>query len=129
MRAQGGGTVESGKAFVPEVYFGGKYYPICGHYFWNDDFGAASVCATLGFKSGSRADPSQSETNIGPTYDVDAMPVGACKDGEEVMNCTGGGNAWGEFDYESGMCKQGEEVGVKVICNSNGSCVCMCVRV
>ena len=112
-RAQDGKPVQEGKAFVPEVLFEGKYHPICGHYFWNDNVGATAVCNLLGFNNGKM-------TQTKAKYDVDAMPVGQCKAGEELTKCTGGGNAWGNFGYDNGWCKKGYEIGVTVTCDSPG---------
>ena len=115
-RAQGGATVHEGKAFVPEVRFQGKYHPICGHYFWDDNVGATNFCNLLGFKNGKIK-----RTKV--AYDVDAMPVGRCKPGEALNNCTRGGNRWGNFDYSNGWCKKGKRVGFTVTCASPGVCV------
>ena len=92
---------------MPEVLFEGKYHPICGHYFWDNDNGATAFCKLLGFKSGS-----YQSTRV--KYDVDAMPVGDCKLGEELTKCTGGGNAWGKFDDRKGWCTKGKSIGVTV---------------
>ena len=93
-RAKDGETVQEGKAFVPEVLFEGKYHPICGHYFWDSEHGAKAFCNLLGFKNGKM-------TQTKAIYNVDAMPVGHCKAGEELTKCTGGGNAWGNFGYDN----------------------------
>ena len=73
----------------PEVHWKGRWYPICGHYFWDSDDGATTICRTLGFQKGTRV-----ETRT--VFLVDAMPVGRCKPGERMYECTGGGNAWGD---------------------------------
>ena len=112
VRRQGGSKPVADEAFVPEVLYGGKYYPICGHYFWDNDNGATTVCKALGFISGARI---RTDT----VYEADAMPVGECKSGEALNRCTGGGNAWGDFGFEGGKCKKynkGSPVGVQVIC-------------
>ena len=115
MRAQGGKKAEKGKAFVPEVLYQGKYYPICGHYFWDNDTGATLVCKALGFKVGKY-------TSTRVAYHVDAMPVGDCKAGEkDLTKCTGGGNAWGKFEDRNGWCKKGQQIGVTVTCDT-GAC-------
>ena len=113
MRAQGGKQVEQGKAFVPEILYQDKYYPICGHYFWDNDNGATTVCKLLGFASGKRAKSLVA-------FDVDSMPVGDCKPGQQLTQCTGGGNAWGKFDDRGGWCKKGKKVGVTVTCDKPG---------
>ena len=35
---------------VPEVFKDGNWYPVCGHYFWNNHEGAASVCKGMGYR-------------------------------------------------------------------------------
>ena len=117
-RAQGGETVQAGKAFVPEVLFKGKYYPICGHYFWDTNHGATTFCKLLGFPKGE-----STKTEI--KYNVDAMPVGKCKSGEELTKCTDGGNAWGDFAQPAGTCKKGNGAGVTVTCSRMYIYICM----
>ena len=98
-------------AFVPEVMNNGKWSPICAHYFWNNDNGAKTVCTTLGFSGGTHQ-----QTNT--TYDTDAMPVGACYAEQDLTSCTGGGNAWGNFEESHGYCKAGTSVGITVTCGA-----------
>ena len=106
--------MQAGKEFVPEILFKGRHYPICGHFFWDNNNGATTLCKSLGFKSGT----------VYKTRDVytwDAIPVGNCKPGEELSICTGGGNAYGRPDYHDGYCKKGQGIGVTVICY-HGAC-------
>ena len=103
--------MEAGKHFVPEVFFQGKYYPICAHGFANNDFGAATFCKLLGFNKGVAL-------KTWDTYDQDAMLVGKCLAGEEIMKCTGGLNGWGDLT----TCKKGSKVHVEVICRDPGGC-------
>ena len=37
---------------TPEYYLNGDWYPICGHYFWDNDHGATAFCRKLGSTSG-----------------------------------------------------------------------------
>ena len=97
------------EAFVPEVLYEGQYYPICGHNFWDNDDGATTVCKALGFISGARI-------RTDAVYKVDAMPVGKCNSGEALDDCTAGYNEWGNFNYAKGHCKEGNPIGVQVIC-------------
>ena len=98
-------------AFVPEVMNNGKWSPICAHYFWNNDNGAKTVCTTLGFSGGTHQ-----QTNT--KYNTDAMPVGACYAEQDLTSCTGGGNAWGNFEENHGWCKAGTNVGITVTCGA-----------
>ena len=92
----------------PEVSYKGKWYPICGHYFWdNNDHGANTLCRQLGFSSGN-------VTKTSAKFSVDAMPVGQCGAGQRLNKCTQGGNAWGNFAYQNGYCKKGTAIGVTV---------------
>ena len=112
VRAEGGKQVAVGEAFVPEVLFEGNYYPICGHYFWDNDFGAETVCKALGFDGGAK-------TNTAAKFEEHAMPVGACNQGEELDKCTAGANQWGNFDDRSGWCNAGNTIGVEVTCTGD----------
>ena len=115
MRTRSGNAVEEGQAFIPEVSFSGQYYPICGHFFWDNDNGATSVCKLFGFKKGEI-------TRTDAVYDVDAMPVGRCNPGQELTKCTGAGNIWGDFNADGGSCKKGKEAGVTVTCTEPSMC-------
>ena len=80
-QAKDGEKVQEGKVFVPDVQ--GKCYPIYGHYFWNGHNGATTFCNLLGFQNSE-----MKRTRV--KYNVNAMPVGNCKAGEELNKCTGG---------------------------------------
>ena len=116
IRTRSGKAVEAGEPFVPEVLYKDTYYPICGHDFWNNHNGATTVCKFFGFEKG--------ETKVTmAVYDVDAMPVGGCNPGEELTQCTGGGNEWGNFTYSrhaNGLwCQQGQKIGLTVTCTAS----------
>jgi len=113
VQAQYGATVTAGVAFVPDVRFNHRWYPICGHFFWNNNAGATTVCQGFGFSSGTCQ-------RAGNTYSIDSMPVGSCRPGQALNSCNDGqwgGNAWGNFEYGGGFCKGGYGPGVTVTCN------------
>jgi hypothetical protein len=114
VRAMGDSAVVTGVSFVPEVYYteDGKYYPICGHYFWDSNWGATLVCNVLGFQFGTCE-----ATEV--SYNIDAMPVGRCTPDIDFKldACTGGGNDFGNFNYHDGWCRQGNNIGVRVVCS------------
>merc|ERR1711990_613252 len=68
-------TPVAGTAFYPQIFYEGSFYPICGHYFWDNNDGATTVCRALGFSSGSKSEP---RTSVSP---ANAMPVGKCSAG------------------------------------------------
>merc|ERR1712166_1611066 len=111
VQAAGGEAVTAGVAFVPEVMYDGQWSPICGHYFWNNNNGAATVCKALGFSGGT-----QQQTRR--AYSTDSMPVGSCNAGESLTSCTAGGNGWGKFEYQNGWCKAGTSVSITVTCGA-----------
>ena len=111
VRAAGGKSVTPGVAFVPEVMYNGQWSPICGHYFWDNNNGAAAVCKILGF-SGGMLELTHT------AYSSDAMPVGNCNAGEALTSCTHGGNDWGNFESNHGYCKTGQQVGLTVTCGA-----------
>ena len=106
--------VDHGKAFVPEVLYNGKYHPICGHGFWDDNAGTTTVCNLLGFERGSFTKTKQK-------YNVNAMPVGRCSAEEQLRKCTGGENAWGNFTFNNNLCTKGKEIGITITCDA-GAC-------
>ena len=112
VRAEAGAQPAAGEGFVPEVLFEGNYYPICGHYFWDSDYGAETVCKALGFDGGAK-------TNTAAKFEEHAMPVGRCNQGEELDKCSGGGNAWGDLDTNDGWCNAGNTIGVEVTCTGH----------
>eukprot|EP00937_MAST-01D_sp_MAST-1D-sp2_P000414 g414.t1 len=109
VRAAGGHGVLVGEEFQPEVQYNGEWYPICGHYFWDDNIGATTVCQALGFPAGTMR-------RTRATFTKDSMPVGRCRAGEALDSCTFGGNAWGNFAYHGGWCRAGHGIGVAVKC-------------
>ena len=107
VRIASGTTLGAGKAMYPEVHYKGKWYPVCGHYFWDNHHGATTFCKQLGFTSGT-----QSRTRA--KFKVDAMPVGKCNAGQKFNKCNQGGHAWGNLNYRNGWCKAGKAIGVSV---------------
>ena len=107
VRVASGTTLGAGKKMYPEVHYKGKWYPVCGHYFWDNHHGATTFCKQLGFTSGT-----QSRTRA--KFKVDAMPVGKCNAGQKFNKCNQGGHAWGNLNYRNGWCKAGKAIGVSV---------------
>merc|ERR1719272_2286609 len=97
------------EAMQPYTYFESKWYPICGHNFWDNNDGATTVCNKLGYARGIRK---KTKT----TFKVNAMQVGACKKDEPMNNCTGGRNEFGPGGIKDKNCKAGSKIGVNVIC-------------
>lgn len=106
----------AGVEMWPEVFFDGKFHPICGHYFWDNNHGAKMFCKKLGFSYGGRMHRRNK-------FEVDSMPVGKCGRRAaargDLAKCHAGGNAWGNFGYRRSWCGKGKRIGVSVICAGN----------
>ena len=86
----------------PEVFWNGNWAPICGHWFWNNNYGATLFCQKLdsSFTSGiviRREDK---------PLESDGLRIGECREQDHWLSCTGGAN---ELDNPScgGGCSGG----------------------
>ena len=70
---------------IPMIYWGGKWSPICGHYFWNNDNGVNKFCKALGYDYGQKWKTNQKSQSIG-------FWIGKCKNKDHFPRCTGGCN-------------------------------------
>ena len=107
------GLVDDG---TPFIFWGVQWYPICGHYFWDNDVGAKLICNKLGYPSG------QVFRNIDilkpkETYSEDSFKIGKCKINDELENCSGGCN-----DYQAGNYCGNENI--KDVANGNPGARC-----
>ena len=66
--------------------------PICGHYFWDNQYGVNLFCKKLGYDSGSF-----SGRDAGQKYYKESFRIGKCTSGDRLESCTGGCN-----DYRKG---------------------------
>ena len=90
--------------------------PICGHYFWDNHYGAMLFCEKMGYKSGK-----VSGKGAGQKYFQDSFKIGKCNDGDKWENCSGGCNEYesgGKCDESwSGYCTKGQEVKITIECS------------
>ena len=113
----------SGTPVTPEVYYNGSWYPICGHYFWDDDQGATNFCQKLGATSGSVSPPNKDASGTGtstlnpPELGQTAMHVGLCGKGQAMPECNEKGNHWG--DLKQAGCQKGSPARMTVTCSRN----------
>ena len=102
----------------PMFFWEGRWSPICGHWFWDNQNGATSFCRKLGYTSG---DQSRSYAR----YDEDAIRIGRCRYGESLEACTGGCNERGVGDG-CAACSVGNNVAITISCDgrvpSSSSC-------
>ena len=97
---------------IPHLFYGGKWSPICGHYFWNNQDGAKAFCQELGYTNGRLSE--YDEYGEGK-YDQDAIEVGQCRSGESINSCTSSNNKY----KKTGWCKKGKEVKITISCEGH----------
>ena len=82
--------LEDGK--FPEVFLNGIWSPICGHWFWDTDFGANLFCQRL------TSDPASTGQVIRRTdklLETDGLRIGRCLEDDEWLSCSQGCNDLG----------------------------------
>ena len=76
----------------PEVFLDGIWVPICGHWFWDTDFGADLFCQKL------NSDPASTGHVIrraDKPLEKDAIRIGKCLSNDQWLSCSGGCNDLG----------------------------------
>jgi hypothetical protein len=107
--ATGAAPVE-GVWLYPEIFYAGTFYPICGHYFWDNNYGASTFCRHLGFKQGERRISRA-------TFPKDSIGLGRCHKTDRFPLCTAGGNSWSNLKIRDCWCCKGRRIGVQVRCS------------
>ena len=102
----GSDSVKLVDTYYPYVKIGSTWKPICGHYFWDNDIGAAIFCKKLGYPEGGVL------VEEGKPYKEDALYVGRCES-ENITNLEDGCT---KQQKNSSECETGNPVSVKVIC-------------
>ena len=99
---------------MPEVYFDGKWVPICGQYFWNNNIGANLFCQEFGFESGTLK-------NTHLTLPNDGLNIGKCEQRDAWLQCSGNCNNLqiGGF-CGAGKCTKGSKSGILIDCSGVG---------
>ena len=101
---------------TPKYYVTNKYVPICGHWFWDNNNGAKSICQKLGYSNGALSRTNQA-------YTEDAVMLGRCKSGEDAQHCSedcrrnsGAEKFVGKVFQGCADCTAGQRVGIKISC-------------
>ena len=105
---------------TPLIFFDQKWSPICSHNFKDDNNGATSFCKKLGYASGT-------VTNKNGKYPVASLRIGRCRPGEELTDCTYGGNKLhDDDDIHERYCYPQQTVSISIACDQqtekNSSC-------
>ena len=81
------GDVKLNKDGTPFIFWNDLWSPLCGHYFWENQYGATKFCQQLGYESGMH-----SGKPITKIYPVESFTLGKCLHDDEWPCCTGGEN-------------------------------------
>ena len=103
---------------TPLVFWNDKWSPICGHWFWNNQYGAELFCQKMGYTSGTLVNGI--EVRGGP-YSRDAIRVGQCNNGDTLERCTGGCNEYEVGNGGCANCVAGEDVKIKIACQGGST--------
>jgi len=88
-----------------------RSYASAAHFFCDNHHGATTLCRRLGFAAGTAT------RDRSAVFTKPAMPVGACNSEEALDSCSGGGNAWANFNFNGGWCNVGHDnIGVIITC-------------
>ena len=115
------------------IFWRKQWNPICGHYFWDNQYGAKMFCQQLGCYVGGVVRPafpikgnSISTYPMQQNYSVDSFRLGMCLPEDRWGNCKGncndnvvGGSC---FRNMNANCSAGEPVGIHI------SCPCTCTQ-
>ena len=128
----------------PEVFWNGKWSPICGPYFWDNDFGASLFCQRLNstYQSGIKNQfkkhiissmalyslskhlligtvyPKYVDKSdlppVGSPLEADALRIGRCLSGDTWLKCNGGKND--HIGPGGPKCVIGEPAAIEIYC-------------
>ena len=99
----------------PEIWFNDKWSPICGHYFWNNNYGATLFCQKLLNSTGA----SGSVKPSGIPLASDGIRVGKCTSQDNSLSsCTGGCSDYPEVGGQcgGGNCSAGQRASIEIEC-------------
>ena len=113
---------------IPEVEVNGRYRPICGHYFWDNNYGADLFCKELDrkYRSGKIT---AGYSGVFGVYNLgsDAIRIGKCREGDSWLRCSGGcndnqvGGQCPSIRTGNGQCTAGARAGIKIECSSKST--------
>ena len=92
----------------------GIWSPICGHWFWDNDFGATLFCQKL------TSDPTSTGYVIRRTdkpLEKDAIRIGKCLSNDQWLSCSGGCNDLGIGQHGCINCGAGQLASIEIKCS------------
>merc|ERR1712038_666130 len=99
-----------------QVRHGSNWNTVCGHWFWNNNNGAATACKNLGYPSGGTVHKIEGETISGNN-----ICIGQRGPGEQIGQCSSGCDSNGATRnaINSGPCDLGTDAVIEVECQGS----------
>ena len=97
----------------PEVFLNGIWSPICGHYFWNNDFGANLFCQRL---TSNPTSTGHVIKRIDKPLESDGIIIGSCLRYDDWLSCSGGCNDLG-IGQGCADCDAGSPASIEIKCS------------
>ena len=103
----------------PMIFYNNTWSPICGHYFWDNNYGANIFCQKLGYTNGT-VSPKKEDRHLG-VYLQDSLRVGKCRSSNSYLtSCSGGCNDLKIggvcYENEEANCTAGQAVKITITC-------------
>ena len=92
----------------------GKWTPICGHLFWDNDYGTNLFCQKLD----SKFDYGKFTKREDKQLESDGIWIGKCLSEDNWLSCTGGCNELETGGECHGNCDAGEVASLEIECLS-----------
>ena len=96
----------------PEVFLNGIWSPICGHWFWDNYYGAGLFCQKLTSNVHSTGKVIR---RTDKPLESDGIKIGTCLIDDQWGTCSGGNN-----DHETGQdpgCAAGQPASIEILCS------------
>ena len=103
--------LEDGK--FPEVFLDGTWSPICGHHFWDTDFGAQLFCQKLFSNNASTGQVIRTDKAL----EKNAIRIGKCLSNDTWLSCSGGCNDLGTGQGCSEDCDANSPYSIEIKCS------------
>ena len=101
------------------IYWDNQGVPICGHYFWDNEYGATLFCKKLWFLSVKVYGGAKDFWGYSQKYLNDSFRIGRCINGDEWKICSGGCNDYqlgGKCNGIDGYCGQSTTAKIYIDC-------------
>ena len=122
-----GGNVRLVDGNFPEVFLNGIWSPICGHWFWDTDFGANLFCQKL------TSDPASTGyviRRVDKPLEKDAIRIGKCLSNDKWLSCSGGCNnlGTGKGCNNHDNCGAKQPASIEIKCNQDQGKAAKCQK-